>query len=91
MRETKSEKGAKGFTCWGQFVAMHSKSVRGERGVIKEPPVLPKIEGDDSMARIAIDCDLKGEALQKTPIIRKDVIEFLMEIYLPVEGATRAP
>lgn len=50
-----------------------------ERGVIKEMPIFPKIKGDDSKTRQAIDVDLQEEALLKIPEQHRDIIEFLME------------
>ena len=50
-----------------------------ERGVIKELPVFPKIKGDDSKARVAIDVESQDIALAKIPEKYKNPIEFLME------------
>jgi integrase len=50
-----------------------------ERGAIRELPVFPKISGDDSKTRRAIDWGLQDEALKRIPEKHRDVIEFLME------------
>jgi site-specific recombinase XerD len=50
-----------------------------ERGLIKEMPLFPKIKGDDSKSRKAIDVDLQGEALERIPVSHRDIIEFLTE------------
>ncbi len=50
-----------------------------ERGVIKEMPVFPKIKGDDSKNRQAIDTESQDEVLKRIPDIHKGIIEFLME------------
>jgi integrase len=50
-----------------------------ERGVIRETPVFPKVTGDDSKTRRAIDYELQIEVLKRIPEKHRDVIEFLME------------
>jgi len=58
-----------------------------ERGIIKDIPLFPKIKGDDSKSRKAIDIDLQGEALERISVYHRDIIEFLMETGLrPGEG-----
>ncbi len=50
-----------------------------ERGVIENVPVFPKITGDDSIMRKAIDYESQQEILLKIPEKHRDIIEFLME------------
>ena len=50
-----------------------------ERGVITEIPPFPKITGDDSEPRKAIDIETQDEGLAGIPEEEREVIEFLME------------
>lgn len=50
-----------------------------ERGVINSIPIFPKITGDDSVMRKAIDYESQKEILLKIPEKHRDVFEFLME------------
>jgi integrase len=50
-----------------------------ERGVITERPLFPKITGDDSKPRTAIDWETQDEALKTIPEQHRDVIEFMYE------------
>lgn len=50
-----------------------------ERGIIREIPVFPKVKGDDSKPRVAIDVETQEIALTKIPEKYRDPIEFLME------------
>jgi len=50
-----------------------------ERGVIEIVPNFPRITGDDSKTRKAIDYELQLEVLNRIPERHRDVIEFLME------------
>jgi integrase len=50
-----------------------------ERGVVTEKPLFPKITGDDSKPRTAIDWETQDEALKKIPEQHRDVIEFMYE------------
>jgi len=50
-----------------------------ERGVITEMPVFPKIKGDDSKMRAAIDFELQMDVLRKIPAEHRPIFEYLME------------
>ncbi|MBA4391498.1 MAG: hypothetical protein C0399_11260 [Syntrophus sp. (in: bacteria)] len=50
-----------------------------ERGIITEKPLFPKITGDDSKPRVAIDWETQDEVLKKIPEEHRDIIEFMNE------------
>jgi len=50
-----------------------------ERGTIEKIPSFPKVKGNDSHERKAIDVETQDIALKNIPEIHRDIIEFLME------------
>jgi integrase len=50
-----------------------------ERGVITERPLFPKITGDDSKPRVAIDWETQDEVLKRIPEQHRGIIEFMNE------------
>jgi integrase len=51
----------------------------GENGDIETVPVFPKIKGDDSKVRVALEQEEQYQALDKLPDKHRGAIEFLME------------